>query len=156
MALRGTLCGAWSFLLAATNTKTALPFPLCCKRHAFSLHIEERDTKSTSAMTECRKEIWIIIYRYKLYHKKIKILTKIYIYANYIKDNLCLALQHITLLTHDLATAPWKLEEYSRRPSGVFQCINFIFFFFFLIDQCKLFIRSKRLQHFLAHLIDKK
>lgn len=26
-------CGAWSFLLAATNMKTALPFPLCCERH---------------------------------------------------------------------------------------------------------------------------
>lgn len=58
----------------------------------------------------------------------------------YTQDNLCLALQYVILLTQDSAAAPRKHPEYSRRPPGVFQCINFIFF---LIELCKLFIRSK-------------
>lgn len=105
MARRGTLCGAWSFLPAATDTKTALPFPLCCKRHAFSLHVEERD-KNRLQPGQNAENNWEELIPGTNYHKKTSILTKIYIYANYTKDDLRLALRHTTLVIHDFATDP--------------------------------------------------
>lgn len=63
MARRGTLCGARSFLPAATDTETALQFPLCCKRHAFSLHVEERDKNRLQPGQN--SQLWRIHSRYK-------------------------------------------------------------------------------------------
>lgn len=62
---------AWSFLMAATNSTTALLFPLCCKRHILFPYNQEQNKKIKFAtMIEHRKEIKLTIYRSKMYHKK--------------------------------------------------------------------------------------
>ena len=90
-----TLGGAWSLLPAATNTKTAWPFPLCCKRHMLFFlpptHLRNETRVSNDWMPKRNKKIIIRRIRVQIESLSQKTCNQnIHLCQSYFSDNLCL------------------------------------------------------------------